>query len=206
MARTIDPVRHEARRMAIIDAALTRFAEDGFDRATTAAICRTAGIGSGTFFHYFPTKRDVLLAILDLGTAETVAWFEAQHGRTDAGAVLADYVAHAADEFADPRVGGFVRAVGAVMNDEQVAVALAKDETAVSDGLLPWVEAAQAAGEVRTDVPAARLAAWVMVVLDGFLGRLAGESGFTAAAEQDMLLDTVQRLLAPADRVPGPRS
>ena len=196
MARTIDPARHEARRMAIIDAALTRFAADGFDRATTAAICRAAGIGSGTFFHYFPTKLDVLLAILELGTAETVAWFAAQQGRTDAGGVLADYVVHAATESADPRVGGFVKAVGAVMNDERVAAALARDEAAVADGLLPWVRAAQAAGEVRSDVEAPRLCAWVLVVLDGFLGRLAGETGFDAAAEQDMLIDTVQRLLA----------
>ncbi len=182
--------------MVIIDAALTRFAEDGFDRATTAAICRTARIGSGTFFHYFPTKLDVLLAILELGTTETGNWFAAQRGRADPGGVLADYVVHAATEFADPRVAGFVKAVGAVMNDEQVAAALARDDAALHDGLLPWVEAAQAAGEVRVDVPAARLCAWVLVVLDGFVGRLAGESGFTAAAEQDMLLDTVQRLLS----------
>ena len=198
MARTVDPVRHEARRLAIIDAALTRFAADGVDRATTAAICRTAGIGSGTFFHYFPTKLDVLLAILELGTAETAAWFASRQGRTDPAGVLADYVVHAAAEFADPRVAGFVRAVGAVMNDPQVAAALARDEAAVHDGLLPWVQAAQAGGEIRTDVPADRLCDWVMVVLDGFLGRLAGESGFTAAAERDMLVDTVQRLLAPA--------
>ena len=198
MARTVDPVRHEARRLAIVDAALTCFADDGFDRATTAAICRTAGIGSGTFFHYFPTKLDVLLAILELGTAETAAWFAAQQGRTDPAGVLADYVVHAAAEFADPRVAGFVKAVGAVMNDVRVAAALARDEAATSDGLLPWVQAAQAGGAIRVDVPAPRLCAWVLVVLDGFLGRLAGDSGFTAADEQDMLVDTVRRLLAPA--------
>ena len=196
MARTIDPVRHEARRMAIIDAALTRFAADGVDGATTAAICRTAGIGSGTFFHYFPTKLDVLLAILELGTAETVAWFAAQQGRTDPGGVLADYVAHAADEFTDPRIAGFVQAVGAVMHDERDAAVLARDDAALHDGLLPWIEAAQTAGEVRSDVSAARLCAWVLVVLDGFLGRLAGSSGFTAVGERDMLRDTVRRLLA----------
>ncbi len=198
MPRTVDPARHEARRLVIIDAALTCFAADGFDRATTAAICRAAGIGSGTFFHYFPTKLDVLLAILELGTAETVAWFAGQQGRTDPAGVLTDYVVHAAAEFADPRVAGFVKAVGAVMNDAQVSAALARDEAALYGGLLPWIEAAQAGGEIRGDVPAPRLCAWVLVVLDGFLGRLAGESGFTAAAEQDMLLDTVRRLLAPA--------
>ena len=48
MARTVDPERHEARRLVIIDAALTVFAERGYDGATTAEICRRAGIGSGT--------------------------------------------------------------------------------------------------------------------------------------------------------------
>ena len=196
MARTVDPVRHEARRLAIIDAALGCFADSGFDRATTAAICRAAGIGSGTFFHYFPTKIDVLLAILELSTAETSAWFAAQQGRTDPAVVVADYVAHAATEYADPRVAGFVKAVGAVMNDPKVSDALARDEAAVHGGLLPWVRAAQVAGAIRVDVPAARLCAWVTVVLDGFLGRLAGETSFSATAEQDMLIDTVQRLLA----------
>lgn len=197
MARTIDPARHLARRTAIIDAALTCFATEGYDRATTASICRTAGIGSGTFFHYFPTKRGALLAILELGTAETSAWFAAQQGRTDALDVIADYVAHTADECADPRVAGFVRAVGAVMTDPDVSAALAHDETAVRDGLLPWIRAAQDAGAVRADLPAPRLCAWVMVVLDGFLGRLAGELAFSATGERDMLIDTVRRLLAP---------
>lgn len=47
----------------ILDAALTRFAIDGFDRATTAAICREARISSGTFIHYFPTTGNTLLAV-----------------------------------------------------------------------------------------------------------------------------------------------
>src|SRR5690625_1722177 len=71
VARTIDPERHRARRLHIIDAALTVFAERGYTGATTAAICREAGIGSGTFFHYFETKKSVLLAILELGIEET---------------------------------------------------------------------------------------------------------------------------------------
>jgi AcrR family transcriptional regulator len=197
MARTVDPARHQARRLVIIDAALTCFAVEGFDRATTAAICRAAGIGSGTFFHYFPTKLSVLLGILELGTAETAAWFAAQAGRTDAAGVIADYVAHAADECADPRVAGFVKAIGAVMADPDVSAALGRDEAAVHDGLLPWVGSAQEAGQVRADVPAARLCAWIMVVLDGFTGRIAGEPAFSAATERDMLIDTVRRLLAP---------
>ena len=196
MARTVDPVRHEARRLAIIDAALTCFAADGFDRTTTATICRTAGIGSGTFFHYFPTKLGVLLAIIEVGTSNTAAWFEAQLGRSDPVGVLLDLVARAADEGADPRVAGFVRAVGAVMSEAKVAAALARDEAVLREGLLPWVKAAQRAGGIRDDLPADRLTDWIMVLLDGFLGRIASEQ-FDPVAERDMLLDTARRLIAP---------
>ncbi|WP_380169030.1 TetR/AcrR family transcriptional regulator [Jannaschia sp. R86511] len=197
MARTVDPERHAARRLQIVDAALTCFAADGYDGATTAAICRTAGIGSGTFFHYFPTKADVLLGILALGTQETRDWFAAQAGRDDPLAVLRDWVRWSADELADPRLPGFVRAVGAVMTQPAVAAALARDEQAQQEGLVPWVDRARSAGQVRRDRSAAELASWLALVLDGFVGRLAGGDGFTVQGQRDMLLDAVDRLLEP---------
>lgn len=197
MARTVNPARHEARRLAIIDAALTCFARDGYDGATTAAICREAGIGSGTFFHYFPTKLGVLLAMLELGTREEQEWFAAQEGRDDARGVLDDYVAHTADEMADARVAGLVRAVGAVMSQPEVVLALEQDTAAIRSGLLPWVRAAITAGEVRADLPPERLVVWLQALLDGYLGVVVTEAGFDAAAESATLRDAVRRLLQP---------
>ena len=101
MARTVDPMRHEARRLAIIDAALICFAADGFDRTTTATTVEQRH-RVRTYFHYFPTKLGVLLAIIELGTNETAAWFEAQRGAPDPVGVLLDHIARAADEGADP--------------------------------------------------------------------------------------------------------
>lgn len=198
MARTVDPERHLARRLQIIDAAITCFAASGYAGATTAAICREAGIGSGTFFHYFPTKQDLLVGILALGTQETRAWFAARLADADPLGVVEAYVAHAADEMADPRMAGFVRAVGAVMGEPVVEAALADDTRAIEEGLAPWVERARAAGQVRDDVAAADLTQWVIAVVDGFLGRLAVEERFTATGQRAMLLDVVRRLLAPA--------
>lgn len=197
MARTVDPERHAARRLQIIDAALTCFAAEGYAGATTGAICRRAGIGSGTFFHYFPTKAAVLLAILAAGTEETRDWFAAQAGRTDAREVVLDWVRYSAAQYVDPRLAGFVRAVGAVMTDPAVAAALAADEQAQRDGLLPWVRAARAAGEIRADLSARALTAWVLLVLDGFLGRTAVDPDFTARGQSRWLTDAVERLLAP---------
>ena len=197
MARTVDPERYAARRLVIIDAALTCFAAEGYAGATTGAICRRAGIGSGTFFHYFPTKAAVLLAILEVGTAETREWFAGQAGRTDGRAVILDWVRHSAAESVDPRLAGFVRAVGAVLTEPEVAAALAADEQAQRNGLLPWVRRARADGEIRTDLSAPALTAWIMLVLDGFLGRIAADPDFTARGQSRWLTDAVERLLAP---------
>lgn len=201
MARTVDPYRYAARRLAIIDAALSRFAVDGYDGTTTASICRQAGIASGTFFHYFPTKADVLLAILDLGTAETREWFAAQAGRCDALQVLHDWLQHNLEDFADPRLPGFVRAVSSVLNQPTVAAALLDDDRAQHEGLAEWLALAQQAGEVRVDLTPDRLATWVFLILDGFIGRLATEPDFEVATEADMLRETIFGMLG----VPGGR-
>ncbi|WP_307861799.1 TetR/AcrR family transcriptional regulator [Nocardioides sp. SYSU D00065] len=197
MARTVDPQRHEARRLAIIDAALTCFAVTGYAGTSTAAICRQAGIGSGTFFHYFPTKQSLLLAILAYGTDETRRWFAARPDDADPLSIVEAYVAHAAEEMSDPRIAGFVRAVTAVMGVPEVETALALDARVLQDGLEPWVARAQARGQVRADLPPRDLTAWVLVLLDGFLGRLAVDEAFTAEGQRATLVDAVRRLLAP---------
>lgn len=197
MARTVDPERHAARRLAIIDAGLTLFAATGFDRTTTAAICREAKIGSGTFFHYFPTKQSLLLAILDIGTRETTDWFAAQEGRTDAQQVLTDYVEHIAAELTDPRVQGFIRAVGALMGDPAVVSALTHDDEATRDGLQPWVARAQEVGALRTDMLATQITTWLLAVLDGYASQLATAPDFDATTEQKNLIDAVTRISRP---------
>ncbi len=198
MARTVDKERHLARQLVIIDAALTCFAAAGYAGTSTAAICREAGIGSGTFFHYFPTKQSLLIAILHVGTEQTRTWFAGRSADEDPRSVLEAYLEHAADEMADPRIAGFVRAVGAVMGEPAVTAALAVDARVLQEGLEPWVGRAQAAQQARTDVPARDLTLWLLVVLDGFLARLAVDDTFTVQGQRAMLHDTVRRLLSAA--------
>ncbi|WP_026365805.1 TetR/AcrR family transcriptional regulator [Promicromonospora sukumoe] len=197
MARTVDPERHEARRLVIIDAALTVLAERGYDGTTTAAICKQARIGSGTFFHYFPTKLDVLLAILTLGTQETAEAGARYAGRTDALGVVLDIVRQGADDAADPRMPGFVRAVGGVMHLPEVAAKLDEDAIVQQDLIRPWVERAQRAGEIRTDLTPGRITSWLYLLTDGFLGRVAVDEEFTVEGETETLVETARRFLAP---------
>ncbi len=49
------------RREQILEAALEVFAAKGFDRATNKDIARAAGITPGLIYHYFKSKKEVLL-------------------------------------------------------------------------------------------------------------------------------------------------
>ena len=200
MARTVDPEKHLARRLVIIDAALTCFAAHGYAGTTTAAICREAGIGSGTFFHYFPTKQSLLLAILAYGTDETREWFAARGPTRTRSPWSRPTSTTPPRRCPTPGSAGFVRAVGAVMGEPEVEAALALDARVLQEGLEPWVARASEAGQVRGDLSARDLTAWLLLVLDGFLGRIAVDDGLHGRAQRDALLDAVRRLLAPGGR------
>src|SRR5699024_12540014 len=112
MPRPIDPQRHRARRLQIIDAGLTVFARRGYAGATTAAICREAGIGSGTFFHYFPTKLSLVLAILDEGATESREFFAAHEEHSEPRRGVFDWARHGRRHLADPPARGCLAGVG----------------------------------------------------------------------------------------------
>lgn len=52
-----------AKRQRLLTESLRLFREKGFEQTTVAEITEAAGVAKGTFFNYFPTKEDVLLAL-----------------------------------------------------------------------------------------------------------------------------------------------
>ena len=88
-------------RRALEDAALRRFARDGYDATTVDAVAADAGVSARTFFRYFATKDEVL----DMGRAERQARLRAAvAGAPGRGlAVVATAVATLAEGFADDR-------------------------------------------------------------------------------------------------------
>ncbi|GAA1767626.1 TetR/AcrR family transcriptional regulator [Agromyces humatus] len=67
-------------RERILDAAERLFAERGFDATPTSIIAGAAGVPKGLLFYYFPTKHDLLRALvserLDLGPIDPGALVE----------------------------------------------------------------------------------------------------------------------------------
>ncbi|WP_227878491.1 helix-turn-helix domain-containing protein [Arthrobacter dokdonensis] len=56
-------IRGDARRL-ILDSAQELIAEHGFNGTSTAAIAQSAGVAKGLLFYYFPTKADLLAALM----------------------------------------------------------------------------------------------------------------------------------------------
>jgi AcrR family transcriptional regulator len=55
---------HET-RARILDAAQTTFSKNGYDATGVAEICEAAGVSKGAFYHHFPTKHAVFMALLE---------------------------------------------------------------------------------------------------------------------------------------------
>jgi len=69
-------VRTEARRRAIVEAARAVFEEQGFERASMAAISQRLGGSKATLYGYFKSKEELFVACVELdiaGEAEAVA-------------------------------------------------------------------------------------------------------------------------------------
>ena len=57
-------VMSETRRL-LLDAATAEFAREGYDGANINRISRAAGFAKGTIYNYFPSKRALMLSLID---------------------------------------------------------------------------------------------------------------------------------------------
>ena len=67
------------RRQDILEAGLKLFAEKGYNGSTTAEIARAAGVAEGTIFRHFPTKKDLLIAVLEPKVLEGLIQLNKEH-------------------------------------------------------------------------------------------------------------------------------
>lgn len=71
--RPPNPQRARERQRTLTEAAALEFAEKGYHKASITDITQRAGVGRGTFYLYFDTKRDALDAVIDSYFQRTLA-------------------------------------------------------------------------------------------------------------------------------------
>lgn len=164
--RTVDPEQHALRRAAILAAAAEEFAAHGVHGTSTAAICRRAGIGSGTLFHYFPTKRDIVHALFrdDLPRNSEVCARALAEAQPAAGFDLV--IDHLLAELADPLAPGLAAAAMFQANiDEGFARLLAAGDDQIRAVLTTLLERMSGQGWRPAFAPD-RVARWIQSLID----------------------------------------
>ena len=63
--------RRSNARERLIATASGLFRDRGFDGVGVAQLCETAGVNKGSFYHFFPSKRELLLQVIDGAWDET---------------------------------------------------------------------------------------------------------------------------------------
>ena len=77
----------DARREEVLEAAMAVFAERGFRGASTSEVARTAGLSQAYVFKLFPTKDELVVAVVDRCHDRTLEAFEVAAKRARAEGV-----------------------------------------------------------------------------------------------------------------------
>lgn len=146
-----DPkLRADARRNRelLLAAAAQAFAEQGLD-VGVAEIARRAGVGTATLFRRFPTKDDLVFAVVEQRVQEVVRAFEAGLEDPDPWCGLVGPMTRATAMQSTDR--GFFEAVGERLHNDP---AFAPLRERAQDAAARLVARAQEAGVLRTDLEA----------------------------------------------------
>ena len=144
------PLRADAERnrRRILDAARTVFAENGLGVGVDA-VARAAGVGVGTLYRRFPTKQDLLAAVIEDGVSRLADEIEAAESIDDSWQAFEATVRAFAETIARDR--GFYEVIHGT--PEFIPIAReSKDRLLASVGRV--LARAQEAGQVRGDVVA----------------------------------------------------
>lgn len=116
--------RKDARPQELLDAALGLFVEKGFANSSAEEVARRAGVSKGTLYLYFPSKEELLKAVIQQNLGERIAAGAALAARHTgpASAVLADLLPDWWGQLYDsPAAGVFKLVITEVRNFPDIA-------------------------------------------------------------------------------------
>lgn len=157
--------RGQRTRAKLLTAAEAVFATSGYHDASIVKITEEAGVGLGTFYVYFPGKKELFdQVVIDLNRRVRQAMSEASSAAaTRLEAERAGFRAFFAFTAAHPALYSIVRQAEFVSPE-----AMRAHYSSIVDGYIAGLQAAQAKGEVRDIDPT--VAAWALMGAGELIG------------------------------------
>ncbi|WP_052341815.1 TetR/AcrR family transcriptional regulator [Salinarimonas rosea] len=169
--RPVDPRARAARRTHILASARRCFLARGFHAASTADISREAGVSVANLYQYFPSKEELVLAMVEEDLTGDLAFFAHLFGGADGflASVEAAFAALAEAGRARDELGLRAEIFAEALRNPRVHEALARSQEKLLTALAERVAAAVARGEIAlADGVAARdVAALLFTLADG---------------------------------------
>ena len=168
--RKLDPVKHAEKRQEILTEAWRCLAKNGFRGASTADICKAAGISPGHLYHYFPSKEAILTALTARGLERAEARFQAMMQSSNAVTALTSEL-----DRHKQKKGGDARAVGLVVlemlveagRNPPVAKIVRANSRKIRALLVEFLENGQARGQIDPELDAEVAAGLLLSLMDG---------------------------------------
>jgi AcrR family transcriptional regulator len=191
----------DAVRRRILDAALACLERNGYQDVTTRELLAEAGLSTGTFYNYFPSKEDLYEALAEEALATDVARIldRGSHG-SPLGPGLLSFLQRV---FANPTTAMAVASLRSRMPANPVAAeAVARLNRYVVATLTPLVQASADEGFLRADLDSEALVELIDLVWDG-MGRRQAQGTFEtsyARVARSMLQLLLDGAVSPARR------
>lgn len=160
-------------RERILEATRVVLERNGYQDVTTRQILAEAGLSTGTLYNYFPTKSALYEALAESMLGEDLARLAARAGEQPGNA------AGIVEQFVREELAGGRQAAAGVSLFRSAA---SGDDTLdairtlngwIVEAFSPLVEAAQADGTLRDDVPSRALVELLDIIWDGLARRIA---------------------------------
>nr|WP_274613960.1 TetR/AcrR family transcriptional regulator [Streptomonospora nanhaiensis] len=185
-------------------AAARLFAAKGFERTTTAEICKAAGMSAGNLFHYFPSKRAIFAAILTGDDGDRTERLEALRAAADPVAALFGTVDLLAEAALDPLTPPLVmEAMVQAYRDAELEERLSADNDREHAVLTELLTRAAEAGRIDPELDPRNTATWIQTLIGALYTSAATDPAFAPAEQLPTLRLILRRYLRAEADTPG---
>ena len=198
MPRTRDEDSFQKKRQEILEIASRCFIESGFHGTGMAKICKAVGMSPGALYRYFPSKESMIEAVVEKDRADAAMFITELMQAKNKAAALATLMAKAVLFLSKDRsyCQLAVEISAEAARSEAIAQLNAGTDAKLITALITAVKQGQEAGQIDRELKPEVTAQLLMMMIDGFIGRLAIEADWDIDAISKQTETAVFRLLS----------